>query len=82
MAVYQVRQEPHLQKSLCKKNKIKTQQSTSAFETNVSVANKTSAYQINGFIIQVVFQRLLQLSDHSLDKLAPEVVVSGVEEAD
>lgn len=76
MAVHQVRQESYLQKKSLKK-----QQYTRVFQTNMSVANKTSAYQIHSFIVQVVFQRLLQLSDHSLDKLAPKVVVSGIEEA-
>lgn len=40
------------------------------------------SYQVNCFIVQVVFQRLLQLSDHRLHKLSPEVVVPGVQEAD
>lgn len=42
---------------------------------------KKSSYQVNSFIVQVVFQCLLELSDHGLHKLAPEVVVPGIQEA-
>lgn len=44
-------------------------------------ANKKCAYQVNSFMVQVVFQCLLELSDHGLHKLAPKVVVPGVQEA-
>lgn len=45
-------------------------------------ADHASVYQVNGFIVQVVFQRLLELSDHGLHKLAPKVVVPGIQQAD
>lgn len=44
-------------------------------------ASKKSVYQVNSLIVQVVFQRLLELPDHGLHKLAPEVVVPGIQEA-
>lgn len=41
-------------------------------------ACKWPAYQVNSFIIQVVFQCLLELPDHGLHKLATKIVVSGI----
>lgn len=45
-------------------------------------ACQKSAYQVNSFIVQVVFQSLFELSDHGFHKLAPKVVVPGIQEAD
>lgn len=78
MAVDQVAQKTHLRQtsgnevSLCRK-----QQKT--FKLADALRLK-SAYQVNGFVIQVVFQSLLELSDHGLHKLPSKVVVPGVQQ--
>lgn len=72
---------------LTKSDRKRTYKKKTMFKTKKEVvriilsAYEKSAYQVNSFIVQVVFQRLLELSDHGLHKLAPEVVVPGIQEA-
>lgn len=72
MAIDQVRQKTHLQQQI-KSMKWKTASRI------ILGAGKWPAYQVNSFIVQVVFQRLLELPDHGLHKLAAKIVVSGIE---
>lgn len=77
MAVDQIGQKTHLKQQdemfLVQKHEKETEATRQVI---------VQLYQVNGFNVQVVFQRLLELSDHGLHKLAPEVVVPGIEEAD
>lgn len=77
MAVDQIRQKTHLQQKKKKDAALEEKRSAGITER----AGQTSAYQVNGFIVQVVLQCLLELSDHGLHKLAPKVVVPGIQEA-
>lgn len=74
MAVDQVWQETYLEK-------IEKEYKKFLKKISWNVYLKSNSYQVNSFIIQVVFQRLLELPDHRLHKLASEVVVAGVQEA-
>lgn len=73
MAIDQVRQKSHLQQQKKKSMKWKTASCI------ILGACKWPAYQVNSFIVQVVFQCLLELPDHGLHKLAAKIVISGIQ---
>ena len=73
MAVDQVRQKTHLQD----KHGLKEAQ----YIIITRNWSEISSYQVNSFSVQVVFQCLLELPDHGFHKLAPKIVVPGIQEA-
>ena len=75
MAVDQVRQKTQQQKEHVELQEKKCTRT-------ICFASKNSAYQVNSLIVQVVLQCLLELPDHGLHKLAPEVVVPRIQKAD